>query len=139
MKLKRTKAPCLLTITVFVFGVAPPSIRGDYFGTLDGYDSEEGRKAICWQVTPNSTFDIPSSDAAAGVRLALLESNANVELMDRCYQGLELNVTLEEVSKQSLKVDSTQQSLSYVLSFARIQPMKIELFIREVRLCFGST
>lgn len=56
---------------------------------------------MCWQVKPESPLELPASfdpGTVNQVRLDLLEDSFILDLMDECYVGLSLTITVEEVS-----------------------------------------
>jgi hypothetical protein len=73
------------------------------FGTNTGYDNEGETGAMCWKVQPEFPFEISSvleSLVVTELRSSIV-TNTSVELLEDCYKGLALNVTLEEVSTSS--------------------------------------
>lgn len=80
----------LILLTTFACSAAK-------FGTNDGYDREGGWRAMCWKVEPEAPFPVPSFDNVDELQSPLIK-NSTVELLDECYEGTGMNVTLVEVS-----------------------------------------
>lgn len=80
---------------------------------------------MCWKVQPDDPFEITSleSQAVTDLRSSII-TNTSVELLDDCYEGLGLNVTLEEVS--SMLLLRRHQGLSLCLHFSKL-PLQLTL------------
>lgn len=86
---------CFLRL-LFLLSLCATIGSGRSYGTLNGYDREGGSDPICWLRELNTTsIDVNnySVDFLRDLRDTLLTADA--DMLDECYQGLTMNVTLQ--------------------------------------------